>query len=40
MWVTSIEDVRERSPSGPRVVRVAIPGIMIMNRNGGVLYRG
>jgi hypothetical protein len=40
MWVTSIEDIGEHSPSGPRVVRVAIPGIVIMNRNGGFAYSG
>jgi len=32
--------VGEHSPFGPRVVRVAIPGIMVMNKNGGVAYHG
>ena len=34
IWVTFIGDVGEHSPSGRRVVKVAIPEAMIMNRKG------
>jgi hypothetical protein len=36
MWVTSAKGVGVHSHSGPRVVRVAVPRIMITNGNGGV----
>jgi len=40
MWVTSVQDAGEYSPSGPRVVRVAVAGVMIMNGKGGAAHRG
>ena len=40
MWVTSVQDAGEHRHSGPRVVRVAVTGVMIMNGNGGVAHRG
>jgi len=33
MWITSFQDVGEHSPFGPREVRVAVAGVMIMNGN-------